>query len=82
MERSSTKQQPAVVSNSGIFLPLNHPLLAWIIAMPEKCSKCGTVVPGDELQGTVCVQCVSAKKSSVGLKGNKLVHRLRVLRAA
>lgn len=42
---------------------------AWLSAMPDVCSKCGKVLPGDELNilsdgRNLCDGCVSTKKHS------------------
>jgi formylmethanofuran dehydrogenase subunit E len=51
-----------------VTLPIESPWLAWLLAMPAKCCRCGEVKSGDELMGypdgrAVCDACIHRKGS-------------------
>jgi len=51
-----------------ITLPIDSPLIAWLLAMPAKCYRCGEVKSGDELMDCpdgrrVCDNCIRRKGS-------------------
>jgi hypothetical protein len=65
------------VERETIELPIDSPWLAWLAAMPEKCSACGTVKSGIDLNLMIkedrffCSPCLEERNRKIEQRNRK-----------